>query len=269
MPFLDRDGVALHYTLSHGDATPIVLIHGWCCDHRHMAPLAQHFARAGHTVLALDLRGHGRSDHPLQTYPIGAFADDVAWCCRRLRLQKPILIGHSMGGIVAYELAEREPRLPGAIVMLDSAVVLPAAARDAIPRLLGPLSGPDHAATLREFVGSAFFLPSDDPARKAEVLDAMCETPQHVMVAAYAGLADYDVGSGHSRYRGAALYIAANEPSPRCDMGRLRELLPQLQTGQTVGSGHFCQLEVPGQVVPMIERFLAQRSDTVTEGARQ
>ena len=54
-----------------------------------------------------------------------------------------------------------------------------------------------------------------------------------------------------------ALYIAADEPSPRCDMVRLRELLPQLQLGQTVGSGHFCQLEVPEQVQPMIERFLA------------
>jgi hypothetical protein len=40
-------------------------------------------------------------------------------------------------------------------------------------------------------------------------------------------------------------------------MARLRELLPQLQQGQTVGSGHFCQLEVPEQVHPMIERFLA------------
>jgi pimeloyl-ACP methyl ester carboxylesterase len=168
-----------------------------------------------------------------------------------------VLIGHSMGGIVAYEVAAREAQLPGAIVMLDSAVVLPAAARDAVPRLLGLLSGPDYAATLREFVAKVFFLPSDDAARKAGILDVMSATPQHVMVAAYAGLAEYDAALAAGRYRGPALYIAANEPSPRSDTARLRELLPQLQLGQTVGSGHFCQLEVPQQVQAMIERFLA------------
>ena len=46
MPFLHRDGVALYHELSRGDAAPVVLIHGWCCDHRHMAPLAQHSRRA-------------------------------------------------------------------------------------------------------------------------------------------------------------------------------------------------------------------------------
>jgi pimeloyl-ACP methyl ester carboxylesterase len=257
MPFLRRDGVALHYELSRGDAVPVVLIHGWCCDHRHMAPLAQHFAQAGHTVLALDLRGHGGSDKPQQAYPIGAFADDVAWCCHALGLERPVLIGHSMGGIVAYELAEREPLLPGAIVMLDSAVVLPAAAREGVPRLLDKLSGPDYVETLREFVARVLFLPSDAAARKAGILDAMTATPQHVMLAAYAGLAEYDAASSAGRYGGPALYIAANEPSPRSDMARLRELLPQLQTAQTAGSGHFCQLEVPEQVQAMIERFLA------------
>jgi hypothetical protein len=52
-----------------------------------------------------------------------------------------------------------------------------------------------------------------------------------------------------------ALYIAADEPQPRTDMGRLLELLSWLMDGKTVGSGHFCQLEVPEQV-NMIERFL-------------
>lgn len=76
------------------------------------------------------------------------------------------------------------------------------------------------------------------------------------MVAAYAGLGAYDAQAA-GRVVAPALYIAADEPSPRCDMARLRELLPRLQLGQIVGSGHFCQLDVPEQVQPMIDRFLA------------
>lgn len=54
-----------------------------------------------------------------------------------------------------------------------------------------------------------------------------------------------------------ALYIAADELQPRADMARVHELCPQLLDGKTVGSGHFCQLEVPEQVNAMISRFLA------------
>ncbi|MBK5198896.1 MAG: alpha/beta hydrolase, partial [Methyloceanibacter sp.] len=43
----------------------------------------------------------------------------------------------------------------------------------------------------------------------------------------------------------------------RADIARLRELVPQLRFGHVVGSGHFCQLEVPEQVNAMIDRFLA------------
>ncbi|KRB59096.1 hypothetical protein ASE04_27250 [Rhizobium sp. Root708] len=58
----------------------------------------------------------------------------------------------------------------------------------------------------------------------------------------------------------AALYIAASEPQPRSDLERLRELVTGLAYGQAVEPGHFCQLEVPGQVNAMIERFLALQS---------
>jgi alpha/beta hydrolase fold len=132
--FLHRDDVALFYETTRGEGPPVVLIHGWCCDHTFFAPQAANFAQAGHAVTSLDLRGHGRSDKPHQSYPISAFATDVAWVCGALGLSRPVLIGHSMGGIVAFDVACRHPDLPSAVVMLDSAVVLPAAVRAAIPR---------------------------------------------------------------------------------------------------------------------------------------
>jgi pimeloyl-ACP methyl ester carboxylesterase len=166
------------------------------------------------------------------------------------------MIGHSMGGIVAFDVACRHPDLPSAVVMLDSAVVLPAAVRVAIPEVLERLSSPDYAPVLRELVNGAFFLATDDAVRRARILDVMAAAPQHVMAAAYAGLADYDAGAVASRLKAPLLYITANEPSPRADMDRLGALIPHLLRGQTVGAGHFCQLEVPEQVDAMIDRFI-------------
>jgi len=257
MPFLHRDNVALYVEDVAGAGRPIVLIHGWCCDHTYFAPQARHFASLGHRVVSPDLRGHGRSDKPHQPYPIGAFADDVAWLCRELKLPKPILVGHSMGGIVSFDVAARYPELPGAIVMLDAAVVLPPAARAAIPQFLERLRGPDYAIALRDLVSSVFFLSSDDAVRKAHILEEMAKTPQHVMESAYQGLGEFRADDAQGRVVVPSLYIAADEPSPRSDMARLRELLPQLSFGRTVGSGHFCQLEAPDQINAMIARFIA------------
>ena len=79
---------------------------------------------------------------------------------------------------------------------------------------------------------------------------------QPVMTAAYLGLAEFKPGSLQGPSAAPSLYIAADEPSPRSDVARLKELAPGLLYGQTVGSGHFCQLEVPGQVNAMIDRFV-------------
>lgn len=256
MPFLDRDGCTLYYEMSPGPSRPVVLIHGWCCDHSYLAPQASHFAGRGHLVVSLDLRGHGRSGRPHQAYPIGGFADDVAWLCGALNLSKPILIGHSMGGIVAFDIAARYPDLPGAIAMLDSAIVLPEATRAAIPAFLERLRGPDYVATLRAYVKERLLLPTDDAVRSAAILEGMGEATQFVAAASFEGLGDYDSSAARGRVKVPALYIAADEPVPRCDMEGLFDLLPGLRYGQTVGSGHFCQLEVPDQVNAMIDRFV-------------
>jgi pimeloyl-ACP methyl ester carboxylesterase len=253
---LRRDGVTLFYEEAGEGDPPIVLVHGWCCDHTYFAPQFEHFRRA-HRVVAVDLRGHGESDKPRQDYTIETFADDVAWLCGELGLVKPVAIGHSIGGIVAFDLACRYPGLPAAIVMLDAAVVLPAGAKAAISEMLQKLRGPDYREVMRGYMANALFIPTDDPERKTRIVDDMVSAPQHVMAAAMQGLHDYDAAAVAGGLTAPALYIAADEPQPRSDMARFHELCPRMLYGQTVGSGHFCQLEVPGQINPMIERFLA------------
>jgi pimeloyl-ACP methyl ester carboxylesterase len=254
---LKRDGVALFYEEAGEGEPPVLLVHGWCCDHTYFAPQFEHFAEQGHRVVAPDLRGHGKSEKPEQSYTMQVFADDLLWTCGQFGLEKPIVIGHSMGGIAAFDLAARYPDLPSAVVMLDAAVVLPSAARTAIPRFLEQLRGPDYRKVIRRYVANSLFIPTDDQERKERVLEEMSSTPQHVVVSAFEGLRDYDPNEAAGGPAVPGLYIAADELQPRSDMGRFHELFPQILYGKTVGSGHFCQLEVPEQVNAMIERFLA------------
>jgi hypothetical protein len=64
---LTRDGVALAYTEAGSGAPALLLVHGWCRDHTHLAPQFEYFGR-NHRVVAADLRGHGVSDKPEQEY---------------------------------------------------------------------------------------------------------------------------------------------------------------------------------------------------------
>ena len=120
MRFVHKDGVALAYEEAQGDRAPLLLVHGWCCDHHYLAPQFDHFAQKGHRAVAVDLRGHGMSDKPRQPYTARIFADDLAFVCKAIGLSNAIAVGHSMGGIVAFDLASRYPELLSALVMLDS-----------------------------------------------------------------------------------------------------------------------------------------------------
>ncbi len=256
MQQLRRDGVNLFYEEAAGGDPPILFVHGWCCDHTHFAPQFERYAARGHRVVAVDLRGHGQSDKPEGNYTMGVFADDLAWICEQIGLEKPVMIGHSMGGICAFDLAARYTTLPSAVVMLDAAIVLPSTSREAIPGFVEKMRGPDYKEVLRQYASGALFIPTDDPDRKERILSGMVSTPRHVMVSAMQGLHDYDPDPAAGVLEVPGVYVAADEAQPRSDMSRFHQMFPDILYGKTVGSGHFCQLEVPEQIGAMIDRFL-------------
>lgn len=259
-----RDGVALRYERADGDrGPPIVLVHGWCCDHAFFAPQFEHFARAGHTVVAPDLRGHGESDAPEGLYSMQVFADDLAWLVGELGLARPVFIGHSMGGIVAFDLARRHPEAVAAIAMIDSAVFRPAASRANMPAFLAKLRAPGYREAVTAYVEAALFMPTDDPRNRAPILGKMTATARHAMIGAFEGMRDFDPLAGGAP-KAPALFIST-DIKPLSDMDRFLALMPDLMTGKTVGSGHFAPIEVPEQVNAMLARFVRLAAG---EGAR-
>jgi pimeloyl-ACP methyl ester carboxylesterase len=254
MQALLRDGVKLVYHEEGRGDPPILLVHCWTCDHSFFVPQIAHFGR-DHRVVAVDLRGHGQSDKPEQEYTVAGFAEDLAWLCGQLGLQKPVVVGHSMGGNVALELAARYPELPTAIVLIDSAIVPPAGFVDAVRGLVASLRGPDFRDVQRRFMADLTFLPTDDPRDKARIVDLMSSAPQHVMGNALEHhLLAWDGAAAAAACAVPALYIGA--AYPLADVVRFRELCPHLVVGQTVGAGHFNNQLVPEQVNAMIDRFL-------------
>jgi pimeloyl-ACP methyl ester carboxylesterase len=254
MKHLTRDGIRLAYEETGSGAPPIVLVHGWTCNHTYFAPQQERLSKR-HRVVAVDLRGHGESDKPNGSYAIAQFADDIAWLCRELRVEKPVVIGHSMGGMTALELAVRHPDLPSAIVVCDSPMAMPEALVANLKAVSQQFQTPDWRKVHRAFIADALFNPADDPKRKEKILADMTSAPDHVTLGCWEGITTADMDGDLAKVKLPFLYIAA-EPQ-LADLAKLRALSPHVVVGQTVGAGHFHQLEVPDQVNAMIDRFLS------------
>ncbi|MFG2111723.1 alpha/beta fold hydrolase [Streptomyces sp. NPDC048718] len=118
------DGVRLAYRVTGPEgAPPVVLVHGRGEDGATWDTMATALA-ADRRVYALDLRGHGLSDHPGQ-YGFELFRDELGGFLKALGLAGATVVGHSMGGAAAYLLAQREPDLIGRLVLEDAAVFFP------------------------------------------------------------------------------------------------------------------------------------------------
>jgi non-heme chloroperoxidase len=133
-------GVNLHVR-EYGKSTgiPILLIHGWSQNHLCWSKQYDSTLKDDARILALDLRGHGMSDAPVQMdqYTDGEkWADDIAAVIDELALHRVILVGWSYGGyiILDYVLRKGQSNIAG-INFVAAAVVLG-------PKAFGPLLGP-------------------------------------------------------------------------------------------------------------------------------
>jgi 3-oxoadipate enol-lactonase len=112
-------GIHLAYEASGvPDAPPMVLLHGLGERGASWAPVIPWFAERFH-VLALDMRGHGGSDWP-GTYSLRIMRDDLLGFLDRLGLSAVTLVGHSMGGAVAYLAAMQVPGRVARLIVEDA-----------------------------------------------------------------------------------------------------------------------------------------------------
>jgi len=117
-----RSGLRVR-AVERGDSAspPVVLIPGWGCSvytyNRNMPALAD----AGFRVIAVDLKGHGLSDKPLASdeYTIESLVEHLRDILDALELDRPALVGHSLGGSLIYHFASRYPERARCLGMLS------------------------------------------------------------------------------------------------------------------------------------------------------
>jgi pimeloyl-ACP methyl ester carboxylesterase len=106
--FFDSNGVQIHY-IDQGEGEPVVLVHGFAGSAEALA-IRELIVAAGYRVIALDCRGHGRSDKPHDPQQYGLeMVRDVVRLMDHLDLDRAHVAGYSMGGLIANNLRAVNP----------------------------------------------------------------------------------------------------------------------------------------------------------------
>jgi pimeloyl-ACP methyl ester carboxylesterase len=116
--YADVNGIKLYYEV-HGTGHPLILLHGGLGATSMFGPVLPALA-TGRQVIAVDLQGHGRTadiDRPISPQ---LMADDIAALIEHLKLDRPDLMGYSLGGGVALFTAIRHPDLVGKLVIVST-----------------------------------------------------------------------------------------------------------------------------------------------------
>jgi N-formylmaleamate deformylase len=116
---IKANGIRIHYYRT-GDGTkpPMLLLHGYTDNGLCWTDMA-HELEKDYDIVMMDDRGHGLSDAPLTGYKTEDYTADAVGLIEGLKLKKPILIGHSMGGSFAAEIVLTRPQLIQKAVLID------------------------------------------------------------------------------------------------------------------------------------------------------
>lgn len=239
---------------------PVLLIHGWGCTayvYRYNMPA---LAEAGYRALAFDLKGHGLSDKPLDgdEYTIESMVEHVHDVLDALGLDRPALVGHSMGGSLIYHFASRYPERVRCLGLLSpvglNGVPLMWLYRLLTPRMLAPLMRsvrPRLAVKIalnRVYGRRGHFTQRDveeflAPSQFPEYSTTMRELLHNYDwdAAKHRTLAKVDVPA-------AGIWGSLDHMMPDDGMGVYVPLLPQLQLRAIPDAGHIIPEETPAEV---------------------
>ena len=239
----------------------VVFIHGIGGAARVWAAQVASFSARGFAPVALDLPGYGGRP-PVTALDFDALASDVERAIAARGLDRPVLVGHSMGGMVAQTALRRRPDGYRAAVLACTSPAFGNAdgefQRKFVADRLGPLDAGETMADLAPRMVARMIGPAADPAGRALAIEVMGAVPADTYRAAVRCLVGFDERANLARIDVPVLCLACEKDpnAPPQVMQRMAAKIPGAEYVCLPGIGHLPSLEAPAQFDATILRFL-------------
>jgi pimeloyl-ACP methyl ester carboxylesterase len=250
------DGARIHYQSYGKGKDALVLIHGWGSNLTFWRDQIPEFAKRNR-VIALDLPGHGESDKPQIAYSMDLFANAIDAVLRDAKVDRAVVVGHSMGTPVARQFYRKYPQKTLGIIIVDGGL-RPFGTKEMREQFMAMFRGPNYKeAGAQMFAQMMATLPAADQER---VKTSFLNTPQHVLVSAMESMSQ-DSLYGPDKINVPVLAILAKSPFWPPDTEQfLGTLAPDLELHWFEGVGHFVMMEKPKEFNEMVIAFLDKKA---------
>jgi pimeloyl-ACP methyl ester carboxylesterase len=251
---VETNGITLHYLRTGGDRPTVVLLHGLMGSGACWTAVTRALEHELDVVMP-DARGHGGSSTPPHGYSYDDHGSDVVGLVHRLRLSRPVLVGHSMGGMVAAVVASRGGGLVRAVVLVDPTFLSPERQRE--------VRDSDVADQHRRVLGlqkSAVIAEARarHPHRALETVELQAKARLDTRLAAFDVLTppNPDYRAVVRAIGVPTLLVIGDNPVVTLDTAsELRLLNPRVRIEQVANAGHGLPFEQPERLAEVIRSF--------------
>jgi pimeloyl-ACP methyl ester carboxylesterase len=254
MKIKSSDGVQLSYQVTGNGHPTLVFVHGWCCDKSYWEPQVAHFSQK-FRVVTIDLAGHGQSGTERNRWTMTAFGEDVATVVNHLALEQVVLIGHSMGGHVIVEAAQRIPGGVLGLVGVDTfgnlnEKVAPAASDELKAKALL------NFVEVARMTAKSMFVKTSDPVLVEKIITDMSSAPPNVGIGSAEERLNHHLAEALEKIKVPVRCICSDfRPF---DLEAVRQHCTSFNVEFMSGVGHFVMLEDPVVFNHLLEKIIQE-----------
>lgn len=244
------------------DQPPIILIHG--AGSNHLIWPSEIRRLGGQRVLAIDLPGHGKSAG-VGLQSISDISEQIIEFLAAQGLYQAVLVGHSLGGAVALDMAIRHPARVAGLGLISTGAYL-GVDPGFLENLANPLTIPSALGTFRQRA----FGPTTNPTLVERCMQSMEGTRSSVLYGDWRACMDFDVRETISRAEAPAWVIVGGEDqlTPVAYAHFLADRLPAARLQILPQAGHMALLEQPGRIAQGLQQFLGALAAARTAASR-
>src|SRR5947199_7825540 len=247
------DRVGIHYETTGRGRPAVVLVHCWTCDSSFWRDEVAGLAKS-HQVVTLDLAGHGRSGRTRRDYTMEAFGEDVKAVADALKLDRMVLVGHSMGGAVILEAAKRLGDRVVGLVPIDTLVDVDQPTDPKETDALIAKMRADYRGETTAFLRQYLFAPTTPPAVADRVVAQTTSFPVEIALSALRNNWNYQAAPGFVAVK--VPIVAVNGDRFPTNFAGNRRHAPQFDAVIMKGVGHYPMLEDPARFGDLLDEAL-------------
>jgi len=261
MPKQKVNDIEMYYELS-GEGEPILLIHGLGSSTRDWEEQVPDFSQR-YQVIAIDLRGHGKTDKPKGPYKMQMFAEDIAKLLKKLSITSIHVLGISLGGGIAFQFAVDYPSLVKSLIIVNAGIEMPidsfklkfeAFKRTFIVKLVG-------MKKMGEVLAPRLFIKPEQEELRKKLVERWAENDKKAYLSAMRALIGWSIRDQIKKIKCPTLIIGSEgDYAPSSVKEEYTALLQNAKFVEIKDARHAVPMEKPREFNEIVMKFLSKQS---------